>query len=72
MITCINDNFKIRAKDLLDEEIIISNVCIDDDFASDTIIIVLKHNVSLEFIDYTTDNFNERVAIVINVIISNN
>ena len=32
----------IKALDISDEEIIISNICIDDDFSSDTIIIVFK------------------------------
>lgn len=55
MLNCVI----INASVLDDENLIITDISIDDDFSDDVVIIVLKHSVSLEFITYTIDDFNE-------------
>lgn len=49
----------IKANELDDEKLIITKIDIDEDFSDDVVVIVLKHNVSLEFIDYTAEDFSE-------------
>lgn len=49
----------ICAKDFDNEELIICNATVEDDYIEDTIIVVFKHNVSFEFKEYTIEDFND-------------
>lgn len=55
-------NMSMEADDnavFVDEEKIYSNATIDDDFADDKVIVVMKHNISMEFKSYTVSDFAE-------------
>lgn len=50
---------KINAKSTYCEELIVANVSIDDEFSDDVVIVVMKHDISLDFIEYDINDFKE-------------
>ncbi len=52
-------SIRVNAPTKNSEETIICNATLDDDFLDDSIIIVLKHDVSLKFKNYVCDDFAE-------------
>lgn len=66
-----NINVYAESKIEKSEKLISCDATLNDDFLSDSIIVTLKHDISLKYKTYTTDDFNEIKCIKIDDLTKN-
>lgn len=59
MLISLNWNVSAFDLDANNEELITCKINVEEDFADDKVIVVLKNSFSLKLLDYTIDSFNE-------------